>query len=59
MNNPFVWHGVEHEIQIAYNDDRYFGWFDVTIGVGDMKEEGSWTFEELVEHWQAAMRRKN
>ncbi len=29
MNNPFVWHGVEHEIQIGYNDDRYFGWFDL------------------------------
>ncbi len=56
MNNPFVWHGVEHEIQIGYNDDRYFGWFDVTIGVGVMREEGYSTFDELVEHWQSEMR---
>ncbi len=59
MNNPFVWHGVEHEIQISYNDDRYGGWFDVSVGFGVMREEGYSTFDELVEHWQSEMRKKN
>ena len=59
MDNPFVWLGVEHELQLAYTGDQYFGWFDITIGVGVMREEGFLTFNELVIDWQSEMRNKN
>jgi hypothetical protein len=54
---PFLWHGEQHEVQVACRDDQYFGWFDVTVGVGTMREGGSWTFHELVMHWETQMRK--
>jgi hypothetical protein len=54
-----VWNGQEHEVHLAHKDGQYFGWFDITVGAGTMRDEGFLSFDELVEHWQSEMRRKN
>lgn len=59
---PFVWHDVQHDVQIAYldwGDDerRYTGWFNHTVSRGVISEVDRWTFDELVEHWKSEMRK--
>lgn len=51
----FVWHGEEHQVELAKIGDRYVGWYDDTVGTGVMIEGGSWIFEELVLHWTNEM----
>jgi hypothetical protein len=62
--NRFVWHDVQHDVQIAHLDwvddeRRYTGWFDQTVGYGVMREGDRWTFDELVEHWKSEMRKRS
>ena len=62
----FVWCDMQHHVEVANvawlpaNDEhRYVGWFDQTVGYGVMKDDDKrWTFDELVEHWQAEMQRR-
>lgn len=57
--SPFVWNGQEHHVHLAETHEGYAGWFDETAGCGVMRDDGCWTFDELVQHWQSEMRSKN
>jgi hypothetical protein len=62
--NHFVWHDVQHNVQIAYldwiDDERcYTGWFDQTVGYGVIREADRWTLDELVENWKGEMRKRS